>query len=75
MPRPQNAQNEPSEATSGPFQLQVSESGAGALLLSWVKALSFESKGMGLLHFMRKVMGLSLFRPRALGKIVFSRSV
>ena len=31
---------------------------------------SLESKGMGFLHFMLKVMGLSLFRPRALEKFL-----
>jgi hypothetical protein len=35
-----------------------------------MKALPFESKGMGFLHFMLKVMGLSLFRPRALEKFL-----
>jgi len=35
-----------------------------------VKALSFESEGVGFLHFMLKVMGLSLFRPRASEKFL-----
>ena len=55
---------------SGPLQHQVSKSGAGALSLSPMKALPFESQGMGLLHFMLKVMELSLFRPRALEKFL-----
>ena len=44
---------------------------AGIEPWSPMKALSFEPKGMGLLHFMLKVMGLSLLRPRALEKFVF----